>query len=192
MADYEPLDLAEYLNGGLTELGDGAMAEIGPRHFRGLPFAIGDDPSRCFVALDGDSGEVRVPVGSSAFRIVFAHRLVASEIDDGGPVGVHVADYVIFAGEWRAARRPYQGAVRNKLGAYGLVPGGVRLAVSCCNGRQAPVVSIVLRGRGRNLDVARQSTSRRRPRATSCGAGVIRNRTWRWNPFRSCPRVRRL
>ena len=87
MTDYEPLDLAGHLNGGLDSLGDGATAEIGPRHFRGLPFAIGDDPSRCFVALDGDSGEVRVPVGSSAFRIVFAHRLVASEIDDGGPVG---------------------------------------------------------------------------------------------------------
>ena len=94
MAGYEPLDISGHLNGGLDALGDGATAEIGPRHFRGLPFAIGDDPSRCFVALDGDSGEVRVPVGSSAFRIVFAHRLVASEIDDGGPVGVHVADYV--------------------------------------------------------------------------------------------------
>ena len=94
MADYEPLDLAEYLTGGLDALGDGATADIGPRHFRGLPFAIGDDPYRCFISMGGDSDRVTVPVGHSASRIVFAHRLVMSDIDDGGPVGVHVADYV--------------------------------------------------------------------------------------------------
>ena len=94
MADYEPLDIAIHLNGGLDALGNAATAEIGPRHFRGLPFDIGDDPSSCFIALDGDSESVSVDVGSSAFRVIFAHRLVTSEIDEGGPVGQHVADYV--------------------------------------------------------------------------------------------------
>ena len=59
MADYEPLDIAEHLNGGLDALGADAAAEIGPRHFRGLPFDIGDDPSRCFISLDGGSEPVR-------------------------------------------------------------------------------------------------------------------------------------
>ena len=94
MPDYEPLDLTQYLNGGLDALGADTAAEIGPRHFRGLPFAIGDDPSRCFISLDGDGEPVSIPVGNSASRVIFAHRLVASEIDDGGPVGLHVADYV--------------------------------------------------------------------------------------------------
>ena len=94
MADYEPLDLSEYRNGGLDALGKGATAEIGPRHFRGLPFDIGVDPEECFISLDGDCGSVTVPVGSAACGVVFAHRLVTTEMDEGGPVGVHVADYV--------------------------------------------------------------------------------------------------
>ena len=94
MPDYEPLDLSEHLNGGLGVLGAGATADIGPRRYRGLPFAISDDPSRCFVSLDGDSEGVTVRVGRSTSRIIFAHRLLTSDIDAGGPVGVHVADYV--------------------------------------------------------------------------------------------------
>ena len=94
MPDYEPLDLSEHLNGGLGVLGAGATADIGPRRFRGLPFAIGDDPSRCFVSLDGDSEGFTVRVGRSTSRIIFAHRLLTSDIGAGGPVGVHVADYV--------------------------------------------------------------------------------------------------
>ena len=94
MAEYEPLDLSEHLNGGQGVLGVGATADIGPRRFRGLPFAISDDPSRCFVSLDGDSEGVTVRVGRSTSRIIFAHRLLTSDIDAGGPVGVHVADYV--------------------------------------------------------------------------------------------------
>ena len=95
MPDYEPLDLSEHLNGGLDALGEDATAEIGPRHFRGLPFGIGDDPTKCFILVDGDCAPVNVPVGSTSHRVVFAHRLVTSEIDEGGPVGEHVADYVV-------------------------------------------------------------------------------------------------
>ena len=94
MTDYEPLDLSEHLNGGLDALGEDATAEIGPRHFRGLPFGIGDDPTKCFILVDGDCSPVNVPVGSTSYRVVFAHRLVTSEIDEGGQVGEHVADYV--------------------------------------------------------------------------------------------------
>ncbi len=75
MLDYEPISLAEHLNGGLDALGTGASAEICARHFRGLPFAINEDPSMCFISLDGDSEQVTVPVGRSASRIIFAHRL---------------------------------------------------------------------------------------------------------------------
>ena len=94
MSDYEPLDLTDHLNGGMDVLGASGTAEIGPRHFRGLPFTIGNDPERCFISLHGDSEPVSIPVGSAASRIIFAHRLLVSEIDEGGPVGVHIADYI--------------------------------------------------------------------------------------------------
>ncbi len=94
MIDYEPLELKEYLNEGLDALGAGASAEIGPRHFRGLPFAIGDDPSRCFISMNGSSEPISIPVGRLASRVIFAHRLISSEADDGETVGAPVADYV--------------------------------------------------------------------------------------------------
>ena len=93
MSDYEPLDISQHFNGGLDALG-GDAAEIGPRHFRGLPFAIGADPGRCFISLDGNGEPVEVPVSRTASRIIFAHRLLETEIDEGGAVGVHVADYI--------------------------------------------------------------------------------------------------
>ncbi len=94
MSDYQPLDLSHHLNAGVDVLGAGAVARIGPRRFRGLPFSIGDDPTKCFIALDGDSTSIRIPVGHSAFSVIFAHRLIRSEIAEGGPVGARVADYV--------------------------------------------------------------------------------------------------
>ena len=69
MSDYEPLDLTDHLNGGLDALGASGTAEIGPRHFRGLPFAIGSDPAKCFISLQGDSEPASIPVGSTASRI---------------------------------------------------------------------------------------------------------------------------
>ena len=68
MADYEPLDLSEHRNGGLDALGPGATAELGPRHFRGLPFDIGADPAECFISLDGDCSPVTVPVGGHGLQ----------------------------------------------------------------------------------------------------------------------------
>ncbi len=101
MADYVPLDLGEHRNSGLDALGKGETAEIGPRHFRGLPFDIGEDPSRCFISLDGEDESVTVSVGDTAHRVVFAHRLLTTAIDDGGPVGSHVSDYVFTLGNGR-------------------------------------------------------------------------------------------
>ena len=94
MPDYELLDLSPYLNAGVDVLGAGVTPQIGQHHFRGLPFLIGDDPTKCFIALDRDSTSIHIPVGHSAFNVIFAHRLIHSGIAEGGPVGVHIADYV--------------------------------------------------------------------------------------------------
>lgn len=55
MPDYQLLDLSHYLNVGIDVLGTGATSQIGRCHFRGLPFLIGDDPTKCFIVLDRDS-----------------------------------------------------------------------------------------------------------------------------------------
>ena len=94
MTEYRPVELTPHFNAGLDVLGPATDCEIGPRHLRGLPFLIGDDPARCFISLDGSSGSIDIPVCHSAFNVIFAHRLLASDIAEGGPVGLHVADYV--------------------------------------------------------------------------------------------------
>ena len=190
MADYEPLDLTRHVNGGLEALGDGVTADIGPRHFRGLPFAIEEDPSRCFVALGGDSGPVTVPVGNSVHRVIFAHRLVTSEIDDGGPVGAHVADYVFTFANGQEHVVP----IRERFEISSVPMDSFRGASGCrfsLSRTASTSCSREMRGRGRSWDAGRLSISRRRPRATSCGAGPTRNRTCPWSLSRSFPRDRR-
>ena len=62
MSDYEPLNLTETLNAGLDILGHGLSAEVGFQSYRGLPFSISADPTRCFISLNIDSGSIEIPV----------------------------------------------------------------------------------------------------------------------------------
>src|SRR5947209_167198 len=73
--DYLPLDLRPFRNAGVDLLG-GSSPQLGRRTLRGIPFDIGADPRRCFVAVEGPSDQrVAIPVGHAVRRIVFAHRL---------------------------------------------------------------------------------------------------------------------
>ncbi len=101
MPDYEPLSIAEHLNSGLDTLGPGSSAEIGRRHFRGLPFHIADEPDRCFIALAGDGEPVTIPANGMAFNVIFAHRLITTDAHDDGLVGCHVAEYVFNLSDGR-------------------------------------------------------------------------------------------
>ena len=95
MNDYEPIHLSQWCNAGLDVLGEKATADIGEQQFRGLPFQIGAEGSdECFISMDGSTGPVRVAVGQQAHRVVFAHRLLETDVPRGGPLGVAVADYV--------------------------------------------------------------------------------------------------
>src|SRR5205085_62526 len=69
----------------------------GRQSFRGLPFVVGDDEGRCFLALGGslDREAVTLPIGRAARSVIVAHRLLESKIMDGGPVGEEVAHYVV-------------------------------------------------------------------------------------------------
>src|SRR5207247_2287332 len=89
-ADYEPLDLDAHRNGASTLLAD--EPPLGEQQLHGLPFLIGSGGSsgRAFVV---PTAPVTIPVDRAAHTVVFAHRLIDSEILSGGPVGVVVAEY---------------------------------------------------------------------------------------------------
>src|SRR5688500_9418839 len=85
MTEYEPLDL-EALRNAPASLIPGEPP-LGEQQFHGLPFSIGQG----FIAPEGP---LTVPVGKIARTLVFAHRLLESQLMQGGPVGVVVAEYV--------------------------------------------------------------------------------------------------
>lgn len=84
MVDYQPLDLSALCNAGLDVLGDDSHAPIGSQTFRGLPFLVGSDQSKCFIAFDSTSENITIPIDQSAQRVVMAHRLLDSNLMEGG------------------------------------------------------------------------------------------------------------
>ena len=94
MTDYQPLDLSRICNAGLEVLGPDADAPTGRQAFRGLPFLVGGDGANCFIAFEDASRGATVPISQSARRVIIAHRLLESELMEGGPLGKPVADYV--------------------------------------------------------------------------------------------------
>ena len=95
MPDYLPLDLSALCNAGLDVLDEKPNTPIGEQLCRGLPFLVNDDPANCFIAFDRNSGGVTIPVNSRATGLILAHRLLKSDLMEGGPLGIPVADYVI-------------------------------------------------------------------------------------------------
>ena len=98
MNDYASVDISALCNAGIEVLGDGKAPAVGRQTLRGLPFQIGVDGAslgdKVFLALDGGSSSISVPIGSTAHNVVFAHRLLESDVHEGGPLGKHVADYI--------------------------------------------------------------------------------------------------
>jgi hypothetical protein len=97
MTDYEPVDLSRWCNApvGLLAGGDESPVALGRQTLRGLPFLIGSDGAGGRVLLaPADIGDVTVPIGKTAKRVIFAHRLLESKVPDGGPLGATVAEYV--------------------------------------------------------------------------------------------------
>ncbi|HLZ55911.1 MAG TPA: CehA/McbA family metallohydrolase [Ktedonosporobacter sp.] len=96
MNEYTPIDLMAFHNAGLAILGERRAAPIGPQQFRGLPFLVGTNPEQCFVAFGEElqHAPLNIPIGESAWSVIVAHRLLASGISAGGPVGSPIADYV--------------------------------------------------------------------------------------------------
>ena len=97
MQDYEALDISRWCNSGAGVLEEESPA-LGRQSLLGLPFLVGEDGGEpdgaCFIDLKGGDAPVAVAVGRSAMRVVFAHRLLESQLAEGGPLGVDVAEYV--------------------------------------------------------------------------------------------------
>ncbi len=95
MKDYEPLDISPSCNTGPDILGTGgANVEPGLKTFRGLPFMIGGQAENSFIAPTPNGDSLVVPVRKAARRVLFAHALLDSKLDRGGPLGEQVAEYV--------------------------------------------------------------------------------------------------
>ena len=96
MNDYEPLDISALCNAGLDALSGEEATPTGSVTINGLPFQIGrkDGGDRCFVVLDGSSGALKLDVGGSAHSVIVAHRLLESDLHEGGVLGKTVAEYV--------------------------------------------------------------------------------------------------
>ena len=95
MNAYQPLDLTSLCNAG-HNLGDGADIPFGEQQFQGLPFLVGGASATVDNCLSGVGlghvGSVRIPVDAAATHVVVAHRLLESQIMDGGPVGEQGSD----------------------------------------------------------------------------------------------------
>ena len=73
---------------------------LGEQTMRGLPFTVGapggDPDGNCYISLaEGRCVGKRCRSGKPRRAVVFAHRQMETEQDSNGPVGVHVADYVV-------------------------------------------------------------------------------------------------
>ena len=96
--DYEPIDISAWCGAGADIL-PGENPLLGQQAMRGLPFTVGapagDPDGSCYVSLAAGDAPVTLPVRKTAHNLIVAHRQMETEQHANGPVGVHVADYVI-------------------------------------------------------------------------------------------------
>jgi hypothetical protein len=109
MPDYEPIDLSHLCNAGTAFISPEARPPIGSQLFHGLPFAIAEDPARCFIGFGGEPAHrasVTVSLGRTARRVLFAHGLLESGVMEGENFGRVVAQYVFRYAEGEEVRVP--------------------------------------------------------------------------------------
>ncbi len=109
-ADYSPVDLSAVCNAGADCLASADRLPTGLQAFHGIPFQIGPSSGSggaCLVRLDGSAPALAIPVGDRTARhVLFVHRLLASHLLAGGPLGEIVAHYVIEFADGGSTRLP--------------------------------------------------------------------------------------
>lgn len=109
---YQPLDLSNLCNAGLSFLPAGEQVRIGRQNYHDLPFVIGaakPDAVRCLLAFGGEGGArtaLTIPLETIARHLIIAHRLLESRLDEGEPVGRTIAHYVVRAADGGEQRIP--------------------------------------------------------------------------------------
>ena len=122
MEAYQPLDLSRHCNAGVSLLHDETLP-LGSQTLHGLPFQIGPaqpTADRCLLSFGSEAvREMEIEVGCQANRIVFAHRLLESKIEQGGPIGEQVGEYVFHLKGGEEVRAP----VRERFEICAVPPG---------------------------------------------------------------------
>ena len=190
MGDYQPLDLSQMCNAGVSVLGEPTtQAPVGRQSLRGLPFLIGADGvttgDKCFIALSRGSGSATIPINETICRVLFAHRLLESDVLEGGVPGDVIAEYVFHISGDDAVRVPVR--ERFEIGIVGDPFTGVGqpyIAVSDQNDWTLP------RSEGNWSEAGRRQTEGvlPRPSGTTSGRGRTPTPTVRSNQSRSYPR----
>src|SRR5262245_577140 len=115
MRDYQPLDLSTLCNTGAEVFGSISDPPAGEQQFWGLPFQVGAaSPSgNRYIGFGSSDGlkldPVTVSIGQTARRVLFAHTLLESRLNEGGaprPVGQPVAHYVFRYADGEEQRVP--------------------------------------------------------------------------------------
>ena len=95
MSDYHPLNLSDFCNAEASLIDQEPV--LGNQMLRGLPFLVGNGESgvisNCFIHLQEGDAPIDIPIFKRPQRIIIAHRLLESEIAEGGPLGIEVAEY---------------------------------------------------------------------------------------------------
>ncbi|NUN95539.1 MAG: CehA/McbA family metallohydrolase, partial [Candidatus Omnitrophica bacterium] len=97
MPDYMPISIAAHCNVDKRILGQDRDFPTGPKRYHGLPFEIGDGAGKVAGFGEGVRMEaVSIPVGKKVTHLVFAHRLIDSEVKEpGAAAGIPCAEYVV-------------------------------------------------------------------------------------------------
>ena len=184
MPDYRPLDLSSICNAGAEILGSREKPPLGLQNFHGLPFLVGREGAqpegRSFLLLNETTGGVTIPVGDVANNVNFAHRVLETEIPEGGPIGKEVAEYVVRyvnGGETRVLIRE-----RFEIGLMPADEDGARINVAL---RSVPFLAL-----GNKKDALPQrhegpweETGRRQTELSTLGASEHTYFLWAWeNP----------
>ena len=126
MKDYQPLDLSALCNAGLDILDDGASVPIGEQTLRGLPFIVGSAEAErgdnCLIEFDAKRASVTIPVNRSARRVIIAHILLESGLEEGGALAEPIADYVFRLSGGAEVRVPIRERFEIAIPAFGGLP----------------------------------------------------------------------
>lgn len=121
MPDYQPLDLSDLCNAGRNAIPYSDPVIAGTQHFRGIPFQVGpqkpSDADSFLIAIGEGNDDVSIAVDASAKRVIFAHRLLESDLLEGGALGKDVADYVISYSDGESVTIPIR--ERYQIGVLG-------------------------------------------------------------------------